>query len=296
MRLPPQWKQVTLNPAGYETTYPPFGFYSFSEHELGNGDTFGLYWAIGREGEEPIVAETYHDEWSLQPHFSCLERFLSAAEKAASEEAEEEGEPLESLKGLVHVRGPTIEEDDHSPVACLQSARDRLQQQDVGRAIEYLERAVTVLPEYGEAQALLSAQYRRVDQPEKAVRAGIQALISPPCFGGDPTRVAGWMRRQRACPDDLEADPIWTHREALTGRFGGTKENDQFAIFRSAIDTYLDQGEVVRAMTLMQSYADRMGRETHSFQERHGFVVSEFLAWQREVADLHGRSRLLELL
>src|ERR1700733_3825903 len=65
MRLPAAYRSVTLDVEPRHVPYPPLGFYSIAEHELGNGDCFGLYWPIGREDHEPIVAETFHDEWSI---------------------------------------------------------------------------------------------------------------------------------------------------------------------------------------------------------------------------------------
>jgi hypothetical protein len=79
LKLPANFKSVTIDADRYDVPYPPLGFYAIAEHQLGNGDVFGLYWPIGNEDRDPIVAETYHDQWSIIPHFSSLERFLAAA-------------------------------------------------------------------------------------------------------------------------------------------------------------------------------------------------------------------------
>ncbi len=57
-------------------SYPPSGFLAFEDFALGNGDTFGLYWPLGLEDREPLVAETLHDEGALVPAFSSLASFL----------------------------------------------------------------------------------------------------------------------------------------------------------------------------------------------------------------------------
>lgn len=62
--------------------YPPIGFCSFADHELGNGDTFGLYWPFGREAREPIICEIWHDEGALVPMFSSLSAFLDVAARS----------------------------------------------------------------------------------------------------------------------------------------------------------------------------------------------------------------------
>lgn len=288
MKLPAAYKSITVCDEAYEAPYPPLGFCPIAEHQLGNGDTFGLYWPIGREDSEPIVAETYHDAWSIQPHFSSLDRFLAATANTDDLDGEYDDDSL--------VGTPSLEEDPQSPAACLFAAREHLKSQGVDAAIACLETAVTLLPEYSEAQALLSAQYRRVGQMDAAIKSAIQAIISPPCFGPPPVQVMNWLSRQSSGPSDIESDPIWANRKRLTLKFGGVKNNDEYTILRDAIEQYLANSAFVPAMTLMQTYAQLMYSETGSFQERYGFVPKEFVSWQCDVADsLYGMSRQLDL-
>lgn len=285
MKLPAAYKSVTLDIDHYEVPYPPLGFCPIAEHQLGNGDTFGLYWPIGHEDHDPIVVETYHDEWSIEPHFSSLERFLAAAER------NDDGYDDDSV-----VESPTFDEDPQSPAACLRTARDHLKSQSFEAAVQSLQTAVSVLPEYTDAQALLCSQYRRVGKNDAAIKAAIQTIISPPCFGAPSVQIAKWLSRQSSCPPEIEADPIWINRKRLTLKFGGVKENDEYKILREAIDQYLDDSVFVAGMTLMQTYAHLMYAETVSFQERYGFNAKEFVSWQREIAaSRYGKSRTLEL-
>src|SRR5262245_37502154 len=55
----------------------PPGFLPWGRFEIGNGDVFGYYWPIGREGESPIVCLTYHDAWSAIPLSSSLESLIA---------------------------------------------------------------------------------------------------------------------------------------------------------------------------------------------------------------------------
>ena len=134
VHLPTAIKSVTVNPDVWEVPYPPLGFYAFAEHQLGNGDVYGLYWPIGHEDREPIVGETYHDEWSLKPHFSSLDRFLAAA-----------GDDDDA-----HVDPPDPTADSESPTACVQRAREAVKTNNVEGAIRSLEAAVSLIPEYTE--------------------------------------------------------------------------------------------------------------------------------------------------
>ena len=288
MKLPAAYKSVTLSAETYDVPYPPLGFYAIAEHGLGNGDTFGLYWPIGREDNEPIVAETYHDEWSIQPHFSSLERFLAVSARVDDVD--------DSMGDDRVLERPSLQEDPQSPVACLLTAREHLKSQKIDAAIECLEAAVSILPEYRDAQALLCSQYRRVGKNDTAIKSAIQAIISPPCFGVSPVQSLQWLSRQSTCPAEISSDPIWLQRERLTLKFGGVKENYQYQILFGAIGQYLDRSAFLPAMTLMQAYAELMYRETVSFQERNNFNAKEFVAWQRNVAAAqYGKSRTLEL-
>ncbi len=268
MHLPTAIESITVNPEVWEVPYPPLGFYAFAEHQLGNGDVYGLYWPIGHEDREPIVGETYHDEWSLKPHFSSLDRFLAAA-----------GDDDDA-----HVDPPDPTADPESPTGCVQRAREAVKTNNVEGAIRSLEAAISLIPEYAEAQSLLFAQYRRLRQDADAIRAAIQAIISPPCFGLVSPQLTVWLSRQTSCPPDLESDPIWNARSRLSLKFGGVKQNDDYVILRAAIEQYLDESAFVKAMTLMQKYGEHMHSETVSFQERYGFVAKEFVEWQRKVA------------
>lgn len=284
MKLPAAYKSVTLDVESQGGPYPALGFCRIAEHELGNGDCFGLYWPIGREDQEPIVVETFHDEGSLRPHFSSLDRFLAAAKRT------EEDSDDDAIIGT-----PSFHDDPLSPAACLDAARSHLKSQNAEAAIGCLETAVSVLPEYTEAQSLLSAQYRRVGRHQAAIKSAIQAIISPPSFGIRPTQIATWLGRQSTCPSDLAEDPVWLHRERLTLKFGGVKENNQYEILSDAIQRYLQQSAFVPALTLMQTYTELMSNETISFRERYAFNEIAFVAWQREVAESkYGKSRHLE--
>ncbi|UWE14942.1 SMI1/KNR4 family protein [Herbaspirillum huttiense] len=267
MRLPEQLSLISLDSNWvHRTPYPPLGFIPFSDYALGNGDTFGLYWPIGRESLEPIVVESWHDSWTIQPVGSSLAAFLRVVQSATEE----------------HPEPPTVLEDPDSPFACFVAAKEA---QQVEGAIVLLERATTILPEYTDALSLLWAQYVRAGRIEDAIVTALRAIISPPCFGARPLKALRWLCGRESIPSLLSEDPIWLARKELTLSFGGKKENADFPVLLNAIHRYLDQSEFVRASTLMQTYAELMWRETVSFRERYGFIAAEFIAWQIEVGE-----------
>ncbi|KKO63105.1 hypothetical protein VM94_02850 [Janthinobacterium sp. KBS0711] len=267
MQLPASLAHISAEPDWQHTTaYPPLGFIPFSEGALGNGDTFGLYWPIGREASEPIVVETWHDEWRIQPHFSSLAAFLQAHAAAEDE----------------YVGTPTLADDTASPRAAFLEAKEQIAQRNPEAAIALLEAALAIVPEYTDALALLHGQYVRAGRTDDAVRVAIQAIISPPSFGGPPLKALQWLRTQPV--PDGEPDPIWRACGQLSFNFGGSKENADYPVLLAAIGDYLAQGDSIRASTLMQTYAELMSAETVSFQERYAFEPAAFIARQIAVS------------
>ncbi|MEX0140080.1 hypothetical protein MRBLMS1_000855 [Massilia sp. LMS1-1-1.1] len=267
MQLPASLAHISAQQDWQHTTaYPPLGFTPFAESALGNGDTFGLYWPIGREASEPIVVETWHDEWRIQPHFSSLAAFLQAYAAAEDE----------------YVGTPSLADDPASPRAAFLAAKEQIAQRNPEAAIALLEAALAIVPEYTEALALLHGQYVRAGRTDDAVRVAIQAIISPPSFGGPPLKALQWLRTQPVPEGEL--DPIWRACGQLSFHFGGSKENGDYRVLLAAIATYLEQGNHVCASTLMQTYTELMSAETVSFQERYAFDPAAFIARQIAVS------------
>ena len=267
MQLPASVARISADQDWQHTTaYPPLGFTPFAEGALGNGDTFGLYWPIGREADEPIVVETWHDEWRIQPHFSSLAAFLQAHAAAEDE----------------YVATPSLADDPASPRAAYLEAREWIAQRKPDAAIALLEAALAIVPEYTDALVLLHGQYVRAGRIDEAVKVAIQAIISPPSFGGPPLKALQWLRTQPV--PEGEIDPIWRACGQLSFHFGGSKENADYPVLLAAIDTYLDQGNYLSASTLMQTYAELMSAETVSFQERYEFDQTAFIARQIAVS------------
>ena len=250
----------------HTTAYPPLGFTPFSEGALGNGDTFGLYWPIGREAGEPIVVETWHDEWRIQPHFSSLAAFLQAYAAAEDE----------------YVGTPSLADDPASPRAAFLEARELIAQRNPAAAIALLEAALAIVPEYTDALVLLHGQYVRAGRIDAAVKVAIQAIISPPSFGSPPLKALQWLRTQTV--PEGEPDPIWRACKQLSFHFGGSMENADYPVLHAAIESYLAHGNYLCASTLMQTYAELMSAETVSFQERYAFEPAAFIARQIAVS------------
>src|SRR5215204_534296 len=71
-----------------DSAYPPPGYLPWNRLDVGNGDTYGFYWPIGREAGPPIVCTIMHDAWQLAPLASSLESAIRL-HVAAGHECEE---------------------------------------------------------------------------------------------------------------------------------------------------------------------------------------------------------------
>lgn len=85
-------------------------------------------------------------------------------------------------------------------------------------------------------------------------------------------------------------------RKELTFKFGGTKENPDYEVLRQIIDSYVEQGEGIKATLLLQTYGELMFRETRSFQERCAFDVGAHIEEQIRTARAFGMERDPRLL
>ncbi|MGU3492836.1 hypothetical protein ACLBXM_02235 [Xanthobacteraceae bacterium A53D] len=259
LALPAGAEHLALDRDQRYVAFMPFGFVSFQDWQLGNGDEFGLYWPVGRENGPPIVAETFHDDGSIMPCFSSLGTFLAAT--ADLDEAD-------------HPEFPTLATDPRSPLALYEDARTQLRAQQVETAIARLEAALEVLPEYTNALGLLASQYLRLGRTDDACRTALHAVICPPSFGCDAhvARVKDWLARQEDAPADVRDDPAWLRRREMEPLpSGGQKESAAYPVLLEMIAVYEARGEIVKALLLMQSYDEYMGSETSAFRDRYNY-------------------------
>ncbi len=268
MKLPPEYAEITIyDDHEWDYPYPPSSFLPFWEHELGNGDMYGLYWPVGKESEEPIVAEMWHDSGEMAPQFSTLGRFLECSNKLEDEFGRPE---------------PTVENDNRSPMALMARAKEELSGNNVEGCVTYLETALEVLPEYTGALGLLAMQYRRLRERDNALRYALKALRCPPSFGHLNDQLCQWFSRQKEAPEDVARDPLWGMRGQLTWKYGGAKQNDNYLILKEVLEEYLQSGMVIEWFHMSQTYSEIMCSKTTSFHERYGFDPS---AWYRGQID-----------
>lgn len=269
MKLPARVNEVSLDRDNGPGSIP--GFVPFAEHALGNGDTYGLYWPVGLEGSEPLVVETFHDEGRLVPAFSSLDTFLAASHGLDDEDG--------------YLEHPDFSQDPDAPQAAYEQARHLLGKQAVNDAIELLERTLQRLPEYADAAALLVGQYLRQGRHDEACRLAVRSVLAPPCFGSGQAveRIWQWLARQTQGPADLAQDPLWQGRKAFSNiPAGGSKHNDLYPVIDAVIKAYLEAGDTVSALLLLQAQAQYMRGETVSLQQRYGFDHNA--QWERQIA------------
>jgi hypothetical protein len=151
--------------------YPPVGYLRWRVLEVGNGDSYGYYWPVGRGDRNPIVCTTEHDRFRVVPLASdlagCL-RLLRATRSAVADEIKEVAQDFEVTLTAI---GPSdaasperalVSLDTHSPHLLLEQARAAIRTADLVLCECSLLEALHLLPEYGEAAAALGQLYRRL--------------------------------------------------------------------------------------------------------------------------------------
>jgi len=279
--------------------YPPKGFLTFEQCE-GEDVYYGLYWPLGKEGEDPLVClTTTGGRYFLDPAFSSLDRFMCVYHQFEFVEPDPLKELPNSLSGRIEnwepelpedpderaewkfydvIREfpePTLEEDAHSPIALFDAAQAEVSEGNFDSALTKLRLATEVLPEFTGAWSLLCTIHLRQRYEEEAVKAALMAMIGPLCFGGPHESVIKCFQQMRI-PPALENDPILKRRADMRLSFGGNKTNDDYKIMSDCIHKYFELGQPINAIMLHQRYAALMLYETTAFQERYGFSLADF--------------------
>ena len=272
MKLPERISEITLHNIYSDAGgFPyPLGFHPFTECASDEGDVLGLYWPVGMEDQPPLVAARWHDSWEITPIYSSLEQFLNEWAMVRK------NEDWDVWRDVV-LGSPKISTSPLSPFNLYSNAQKAIEQDEPHVAITALVKALTALPEYSAGSSLLYAQYRRVGDNDSAIRTALNSIVSPISFGWRDMAVVRWLQLQESCPDDVASDPIWTNRKRMTGRYGGTKENDNYLVFNEAIQCYVEMDDDWTAIVLSITYGELMCRETVSFQERYGFDKKQYI-------------------
>lgn len=262
-------------PSGYESLsvwtgevvrgpYPPAGFLPVNDAALGNGDYFGLYWPLGRENDEPIVCDMYHDEGRVVPAFSSVAVFLAWLDANDGERGDADVADPESGQGL------------------FEHARPCIARGDVQQAIVLLRQACRAVPDMGDWWLALAGQLRRAGEQEQGIEAALQAYRCNWAFGLAVDPVLRFVRAGRNLAS-LADDPIVQRSLDLGAGFGGTKENRNYRLLQECISEYFARGEPLKALQLHHNRAFMLASETVAFQERHGFDLQ---VWQTEFSQL----------
>lgn len=268
---------------GITYNFVPHGFLSTELFALGNGDSCGFYWAIGKEDEEPIIGEIYHDSGTIIPIASTLEGLARIKILTDSDDLDETAQVISSK---LNIKLPDeklgkdapleklLEQDANAPASLLKLAKNAIDRNKLELAEQYLLKSLSVLPEYTDAHYLLALIYRR--QPSTRRKAAIEmikTITSPLVFLTQARRkqVLSWLQRlnDEDYPE-LRDDPIWINRNKLTFEIF-VKTNDDFTIYEEAIEEYLLNNQGIEAVRLRTLVAELMYIETQAFRDRYNY-------------------------
>jgi hypothetical protein len=287
--------------------YPPIGFFPWNICDLGNGDSYGYYWPIGREDSEPFTALMSHDCWAIIPTASSLEK-LAQLEPWQRDLAELVDPAFETPDALDFPSRLII--DPNSPYLLVANADWAMEQKHHDRAEALYKRAIGLVPEYTAAHIGLAVLYRRTQRKPEAAESMLNAIRCPMCFWGASfwaesnlpngavnrndyrRKCLYWLRQTRGdrVSPGVRNDPLFRARESLTFASGVVLNND-FRIYEEAIEEYLQQEKRIEAVQLAMLFGELMLGETTPFRERNGLSV---MSHRHRLAKVFERTGLIE--
>jgi hypothetical protein len=286
--------------------YPPFGYQPLSLFDRGNGDACGFYWPIGREEREPLLCDSSHDEYYLEPSALSLEglvRLFVLRGVSAVVDFEELALIADTL-GVELPQAPPqpvalheipLTEARDSPAVWCAHAEEALKHGDLEGAERCAVQALDLFPGFTAARFVLVKTLRRGRRTQEAGREMLQTFRSSACFGAGRHECMRWLQQM---PDEAVVapeDPLWEHRRSLT-LATGVKRNDDFLLYEELIAEYLVRGMGECAVALRQAVDEMYQGETVSFRERYGYSDDEFFrrsAAEMEAAGLHQRAEAI---
>lgn len=295
------------------SVYPPLGYVScFAELDVGNGDSYGLYWPIGKENEDPIVCTTMHDGGELAPIASTVAGALHLLNfvEIQSDEARSLAEEL----GVPQLRPPSpetaeseaisfwgkrdplvlLELDPRSPHLLAIAARRQLAKRQSSEAELFSRKAIEVLPEYCAGHYQLARALEAQGKPDLAVAALIDAVLSPIAF--DPQAWFEALRKLKSIRRDYPFEiPLFKLRRKLTGKhFEGDVSDAE--VFATTIDWLRVRGDWSRLLRAQVTYAEIVSNDTSTVKADVNWSVLQY--WDAVEADLAraGYSGRLEAL
>ncbi len=286
----------------YSMVFPPVGFFPFAA--TGNGDYHGLYWPIGREESEPMVAYSSHDAYALIPEHGDL---LSAGTcQLARAEDGKLSHDFDAAFSAANLQRPTVDidavvaVDDHKQLLTLDPssafrncavADQFIADNNLDDAETHYRQAIELLPEYGAAHFGLGYLLRRIRRQADASLHLRRALMCPLAFWGgcfwadhilpgsfraDWARKAlMWLQKTRESHESLQDDPFIRNIHDLTLDTGVAESRDM-ELSIEMVDEYLEREQFLDAIYLWITIGDRAALETTSFRQRYGLTARTF--------------------
>ncbi|MBP9892361.1 MAG: hypothetical protein KBG84_10705 [Planctomycetes bacterium] len=295
------------------SVYPPLGYIScFAELDVGNGDSYGLYWPIGKENEDPIVCTTMHDGGELAPIASTVSGALQLLHFA--EIQSDDAQSLAEELGLPQLRPSSqepagsdaisfwgkldpmvlLELDPRSPHLLAIASRQHLAKRQCSEAEMLARKAIEVLPEYCAGHFLLARAQEAQAQSELAAAALIDAVLSPIAF--DPRVWFEALRKLKSIRHDYVFEiPLFKLRKKLTGKHIEGDASDA-EVFAATIDWLRAKGDWSRLLRAQVAYAEIVSNDTSTVKAKVNWSVLQY--WDAVEADLEqaGYSGRLEAL
>ncbi len=254
MKLPLNIDKVTISQPEEYWIFPPLGFFEISEANDNTGDSYGLYWELGKENSEPIVCCKKHEDFTLIPEFSNLDSFLLWYEETNGHQA------------------PTLNLRDTTFFMNLYNrSRVLTKTGKTAEAIHALETSVKLFGEYSDSWALLAENYYKINEIEKASFASLNSIISNYVFGL-PSKKAIDLFNSIEFDTKFKDNPLVKRKGGILS--GGGYANPfslNYYEIQKVIAEFKEIKDFKSALLLEQNYGYLMLNETNEVRNKNEF-------------------------
>lgn len=259
MKLPNNIDKITLLEIDDFMIFPPLGFREIEEAVNNAGDSYGLYWELEKENEEPIICNKRHEEFLLVPEFVNLNSFLIWYEETDGQ------------------KSPRIDLKEKTFFLNLYSkSRVLTKEGKTAEAIEILEKSIQLFGEYCDSWTLLSENYYKINKLDKAETAALNSIITNYIFGLPSKKCIEQFNKIN--PNGiLKNNPLVKRKDSLL--IGGDFANPftiSYEKLIEAIEEFSAIGDLKSATLLEQNYGYLMSLEKEAIKLKYSFNEMEW--------------------
>lgn len=222
----------------------PFGCAAFMKYDDKLGRSCELYWAFGREEEDPIVCHYHHEEHIFEPIEKDIATYWANGKEARI-----------ALNDVTFFMNPYLKAKILNKKGLFEEAINRL------------EISINLFGDYPDSWLLYAQVLHKVNKLDLSYKALIQSIKANWAFGFDFSKVIVHLQN---ITNIIDNEPIIKHKNNLFYFNTNTKKyilNEE--IWCQCIKQYEQQGDLVSAFKLEQNLLYSTQNTSEKFESKY---------------------------